>query len=82
MERTRWRSDQAVVPDGCGRCAMLITNLTSGRVVASVMTMGVLTATIPVRDLRDFSDQPAGATGDGRVAATSLRLAMDAVGRP
>lgn len=42
---------------------MLITNLTSGRVVAAVLTMGVLTATIPVRDPRDFTDRPA---GDGR----------------
>lgn len=58
---------------------MLITNLTSGRVVAAVLTMGVLTALVPVQDLRDFTDRPA---GDGRVATSSLRLAMDAVRRP
>ena len=58
---------------------MLITNLTSGRVVAAVMTMGVLTAMVPVRNLRDFTGRPA---GDDGVAATSLHLAMDAVRRP
>jgi len=45
---------------------MLITNLSTGRVFAAVVTMGALTAMLPVCDLRDFAG---GATGRDRSAA-------------